>query len=360
MAYFSKLNYTLGDEDTLPEYQLLPQDVKHVVAVAGSGGRVVPLVAKHPVTITCVDILQEQLDLTELRVEAIRQLSFANFMALFGYPEFPVDAEERKALFGKLNLRPQTQQRLEAFFEQSAWQPIIYLGEFEKMLQTVSKLIRFVVGDRLDVLFDFENLQEQQSFVKSKAFPHKRWTLALALFGNATALNALLYRGDFPKKNRTGSTFSIYRNMFAALFERVLCKESYFFQMLILGRLVNSRSAVMEADESLYDAIKQNLTKTQVHYAKTDIVSAINQSDEKVGFVSISDVPSFMPDDVANTFLTDISANLTEGAIVVSRGHLRITRPDTQGFNDISAQFSSLFSNERTGLWQIQCYQKQS
>lgn len=359
MAYFSKLNYALGDEDTLPEYQLLPQDAGHVVAVAGSGGRIVPLVAKRPRAITCVDILQEQLDLTELRVESIRQLSFGDFMALFGYPEYPITVDKRKALFESLTLRQQTGQRLAEFFSKSEWQAIIYLGEFERMLMTVSKLIRFVVGDKLDILFEFDNLEDQRNFVKSTAFPRKRWTLALALFGNATALNALLYRGDFPKKNRMGSTFSIYRNMFETLFGQILCRDSYFFQMLVLGRLVNARSAMMEADENLYQTIKENLAYTQIHYIQTDIVSAINKIEEPVDFVSISDVPSFMSDGPANTFLVDIAANLAPNATVVSRGHLRVVRPDSKGFNDISAQAGEVFSSERTGLWQIQCYEKQ-
>ncbi|MCV2884820.1 DUF3419 family protein [Aestuariibacter sp. AA17] len=359
MAYFSNLNYTLGDEDTLVEHQLLPQNAGHIVAIAGSGGRIVPLIAKRPKIITCVDILQEQLDLTEMRVEAIRQLPFSDFMALFGYPEYPVSTEQRQALFGKLQLRQQTQSRLQAFFQKSGWQPIIYLGKFEKMLITVSKLIRFVVGNRLDVMFEFDDLHEQRNFVKSNAFPHKRWQLALALFGNATALNALLYRGDFPQKNRKGSTFSIYRNMFSDLFNQVLCKESYFFQMLILGRLVNARTSMMEANEAIYKDIKENLTYTQVRYAQTDIVTAINGVDDAVDFVSMSDVPSFMPDDSANTFLNNIAPNLTESGMVVSRGHLRVIHPDSQGFNDISTQLVKLFGSERTGLWQIQCYQKQ-
>ena len=44
------------------------------MAVAGSGGRVLPLLARRPRRLTCVDICRPQLFLTELRVEALRAL----------------------------------------------------------------------------------------------------------------------------------------------------------------------------------------------------------------------------------------------------------------------------------------------
>ena len=46
--YFNQLNYTLGNEDTSLELAILPERVGHVFSVAGSGGRVVPLLAKFP------------------------------------------------------------------------------------------------------------------------------------------------------------------------------------------------------------------------------------------------------------------------------------------------------------------------
>ncbi|NQZ11579.1 MAG: DUF3419 family protein, partial [Algicola sp.] len=344
--------------DTLPEFNLLPFDSGHVVAVAGSGGRIVPLIAKRPKTITSVDILSEQLDLTQLRVEAIRQLEFQDFMGLFGYPEYPLSANDRKTLFGEVKLTLQTQTRLTAMFEANKWGPIIYMGEFEGMLIKVSKLIRLIIGNRLERLFEFDDIEQQRAFVHSSAFPVRRWKLALKLFGNATALNALLYRGDFPKKNLSGSTYSIYKGMFAHLMDNVLCKDSYFFQMLILGKLVSSKTAMMEADPAIFKQIKENLKDTQVNYQQGDIISAVDGIDGEVDFISISDVPSFMPDEAADAFLINVQHKLSPCARVVSRGHLRVVKPKTAGFRDITEDAAALIKGERTSLWHIQMYEK--
>jgi S-adenosylmethionine-diacylglycerol 3-amino-3-carboxypropyl transferase len=356
--YFSKLNYSLGDEDSMPEYNLLPFDSGHVVAVAGSGGRIVPLIAKRPKSITSVDILSEQLDLTELRVEAIRQLEFQDFMGLFGYPEYQRTASSRKTLFASVKLKPQTQTRLMALFDANRWGPIIYMGEFEGMLIKVSKLIRLIVGKHLDRLFEFDDIEQQRAFVHSDAFPYKRWKLALKLFGNATALNALLYRGDFPKKNLPGSTYSIYKKMFADLMDNVLCKDSYFFQMLILGKLIASKTAMMEADPEVFKQIKESLKDTQVNYQQGDIISVVDNIDGEVDFISISDVPSFMPDEAADAFLANVQHKLSPSARVVSRGHLRVVKPKTEGFRNMTEDSAPLIKGERTSLWHIQMYEK--
>ncbi|NBW81737.1 DUF3419 family protein, partial [bacterium] len=74
-AYFNTLNYSLANEDTALELGILPEQRRHVLSVAGSGARVLPLFAKSPQRLTCVDLSQEQLFLTELRIESARVLS---------------------------------------------------------------------------------------------------------------------------------------------------------------------------------------------------------------------------------------------------------------------------------------------
>jgi S-adenosylmethionine-diacylglycerol 3-amino-3-carboxypropyl transferase len=357
MSYFSKLNYTLGDEDTISEYSIIPNDCENVISISGSGGRVVPLIGKHPKVLTCVDVLQEQLDLTMLRIESIKQLNYYDFMRLLGYPEHPVTNDNRKKIFDTIILDNDVKSRLIRQFECENWGPIIYQGEFEKMLIKLSKLIRFILGDSLDRLFGFDDLVEQRRFFDSKYFPSKRWNLAILIFGNGVALNTLLYRGDFPKKNLEGSTYSCYKKMFEYLFRNVLCKESFFLQMLLLGKLKNSQESMLEADEEIFNSVKLALDSTKVYYQKNDIVSAIRDNLSKFDFVSMSDVPSFMVNGSENSFLLDISDNLLPECKVVTRGHLRITNPDYFGYDKIKLDELNL-PIEKTSLWKLQCYSK--
>ncbi len=342
----------------MPEYTILQAGVDHVVSVAGSGSRITPLIAKGPKRITCVDVLREQLDLTELRVEAIRQLNYHDFMTLFGYPEGEYSPGSRRQIFESLSLDEDISYRIKPFLTAAQWEPIIYLGEFERMLQTISRLMRLIIGDRMDAMFGLESLEEQRAFIASKRFPRKRWLLALKLFGNTTAFNMLLFRSDFPKKNLEGPTWSHYQRMFTALLDNVLVRDSYFFQLLILGKLVNSTHCILEANEAIFNAIKSNLAYTEVAYCQGDILSDIQQVEEPVDLVSISDVPSFLPDDIAQNFLQHIKHKVKSGGTVISRGHLRVISPDSSDYLDVTKDLTNPVISDRTSLWTINVYKK--
>ena len=101
-GYFDDLNYTLGNEDSSLEYNLLPKDTKHVLAIAGSGSRILPLLAKHPKKLTCIDTSSLQLYLTELRIETLRSLEYDKFLAFWGYPTHSLAPEERKKVLTEL------------------------------------------------------------------------------------------------------------------------------------------------------------------------------------------------------------------------------------------------------------------
>ena len=103
-SYFNKLNYTLANEDTRMELDMLEPGVGHVLCVAGSGGRVLPLLAKGPKRMTCVDLSQPQLYLVELRIESCRALTHKEFLSFWGYPPSPADPDTRKTLFKKIKL----------------------------------------------------------------------------------------------------------------------------------------------------------------------------------------------------------------------------------------------------------------
>lgn len=112
----------------------------------------------------------------------------------------------------------------------------IYLGRSERTLQTLASVNRRVTGRSGQALFAHGDLGAQRDYLARK-FPQWRWRLVLALLGNSTVLNSLLYKGEFPRKNIQGSTYGIYRDLFARLFQNTLAKTSFFLQMVFLGRL---------------------------------------------------------------------------------------------------------------------------
>lgn len=355
-AYFDEqLNYSLGDEDSSVELAVLPARARHVVSIAGSGGRVLPLLARSPRRLTCVDISTPQLALTELRLAALRALEHEEYVSFLGYPPRPMTPTERRERFQRLELSAEARSTLERIFEASGWARIVYLGRFEKTMAQLAKVNRLLTGRAGQRIFEATDLEAQRAYLAS-SFPRARFRTVLLLLGNATVLNSLLYKGDFPKKNLPGSAYSIYRGIFDRLFTRFLARESYFLQLVFFGELRYAEGNPIECDPAIYAQARRALTETEVAYVKGDVLEVVRGASDAVDFLSLSDVPTFFKGPLEDQFLQQMRPGLDRGALVVTRGHLRVVRPDTSGFESVASQYQEAIDRERTQLWQVQIY----
>lgn len=143
--YFERLNYALGDEDAALEYAILPKRAGHVVGVAGSGGRLLPLLARKPARMTCADISAPQLAFTRLRFALLKQTDHESFMDFMGYRTGTLTTR-RQAIFQHLDLPREDRRWLADLFQARRWQAPIYMGAFERTLQRLAKINGLFTG----------------------------------------------------------------------------------------------------------------------------------------------------------------------------------------------------------------------
>ncbi|QKJ68276.1 DUF3419 family protein (plasmid) [Deefgea piscis] len=354
--YFKNLNYTLGDEDPTPELAMLPVSSAHVLAIADCGSRIVPLLAKKPSKLTCVDINREQLAVCELRIALLRDVSLTEYKQFLGY-EGLMPPETRKAIFNQLSLNDGARNILRDMFENISWGSMLYCGKFEQMLRKLKAINSLFTGSAGRGIFDCTNLSEQQTYYRT-SFPHWRWRCVLALLGNSTALNSLLYKGDFPKKNRPSSHFSIYNQIFDTLLGKRLARKSFFLQILFFGEIRYQDGLPLECSPDVFEAAKAGAKQCQISFSHNDVFVE-SQRHYDLDFVSLSDVPSFLSPDQENQFLTRLRLNLTPGGKVVVRAHLRQPWPEMEGFVDVSQKYQDSAESESTQLWSFHIYEHQ-
>lgn len=354
--YFESLNYSMGDEDSALELALLPPRAAQVVAVAGCGGRVLPLLAKQPQRLVCVDILPQQLALTRLRLALLAHAERETFLQFFGYRD-GMGAPARKALLDALALPDADHELLVRLFDAAGWREPIYLGRFERMLQTLHRITRLVTGASARGLFDCADLEEQRRYLATR-FPRRRWAAVVALLGNSAVLNSLLYRGEFPRNNLGISSYRRYTQIFEALFTQLPARASFFLQMVFFGKLAYEEGFPVECDATVYAQARQGLQQCAVDVVQSDIVDAI-AARRGVDFVSLSDVLSFLPDSAAHEALQRLRPGLAADALIVLRGHLRVVRPDASGFVEVGDHHRPAIAGERTQLWHTHVYQLQ-
>ncbi|CAI8839038.1 DUF3419 family protein [Pseudomonas sp. IT-347P] len=355
--YFKRLNYALGDEDTALEYAILPKHAGHVAGVAGCGGRMLSLLARSPARMTCADISAPQLAFTRLRFALLEQTDHEAFMDFMGYRS-GIPARRRQSIFRHLDLPSQDRRWLADLFNSRHWQPPIYLGAFEQTLQRLAKVNGLFTGKAGRAIFQCRDLGEQAAYYRSH-FPRMRWKAVIALLGNAAVLNSLLYRGAFPRNNLGISSRKAYLGIFHTLFTTQIVRESFFLQMLFFGELRYPQGFPLECDPQVFQQARKALSGCELTVVQGDIVDCIMQHRD-VDFVSLSDVPSFMPPAVGTGVLQRIQPALSKHAHVVIRGHLHVVQPDRTGFCDVTEQYQDAIARETTQLWRVQVYRQTS
>ena len=354
--YFKSLNYSLGNEDTTFEVEMVKKlNPKKVLAVAGSGGRSLPLLCHGPSDLYCVDLSKEQIHLTELRSSCYKEFSLEDYLLFWGYPPYEPEDNTRKrnTLFNELELSNDCKHFFSRLYDEINWISPLYLGKWEKTFQVVAKIIKKIMGSQHDKLFEFSTIEDQMNYYK-RDFPHLRWRFLVFLMGNKSFFNALLYKGHFIEKNVEESHFQYYLNNFDHLINNIVAKESFFLQLVFLGKVMTKEGIPIEADPSVFDDIKRSLNEgnASVHLEQKDIFELVKEIDN-IDFFSFSDVPSYFTGNIEKNFLQNIKPCLSANSIVVLRYYLRVSEVDETGYEDVTKDYKDLIRKEKVGMYRI-------
>ncbi len=359
--YFYDLNYTLANEDTSLEYYLVKHfSPRRILSVCGSAGRVTPLLAAKPEILTSIDISEAQLKLLQLKIATIAQFDYADYLRFWGFAPYGVEnnIEKRRELFSHLELDEGVKNFFMGIFEKHQWQGILYIGKWEQTFKKLNVICRKILGCACDDAFAFTSMESQREYFKKK-FPWWRWRLVLFILGNKSIFNALLYKGDFVKKNVPGTHYNYYFNAFAQLFSHALTRKSFFLQLCFLGKIEFVEGNTIDADRKVFVEMKQAVESTKINFSQTDLVSAFKglKEDERYDFASISDVPSYFSGEMECSFLQDIRQGMNPGGIVVLRSYLRVPQANLDGYRDVSIDYLDLIESETVQMYRIQILQ---
>lgn len=356
--YFHHLNYSLGNEDSTVEYEALPERVGRVLCVAGSGSRVLPLVARRPSRVVCVDVSPEQLHLTELRVQAARTLTHREYLQFFGYPPAPADPDLRRRIFDRIPMSDPTRACFLDIFDHRGWESMLYDGRWERTFGKLARINGMLTRAAGRGLFEARTDEEHRAYL-ARHFPRTAWLLTLLLLGNPLVFNLMLYKGDFPRKNLPGTPFGFYRRAFDNLFGLGPARENFFLQIVFFGRLVYEQGNPIECRPDVFRRIQDALASTEIEYHRGDIIEAAASATEPFDFISLSDVPSYFAPPVEQTYLQQVRRGLADRGRVVVRYYLRKPeRTDRRGFRDITSSFAAPIRREKVGVYQIEVFER--
>ena len=361
--YFGQLNYTLGNEDTSVDLEIIKRlGSQNVFSIAGCGSRALPLLEQCE-SIVLNDVGPYQLSLSRLRACLYRQVSFQDFLLFFDYPPYHSqdNSRRRKEIFYSLELDVQDKDFFFGVFSEINWNSILYYGKWERTFQTLSKGLRVILKKEHDKIFEFHDLEAQRKYYYEK-FSNLNWKALLFLLGNKSVFNALLYKGDFIVKNYPESHFEYYKKSFENLFTNSLARESFFAHLCFHGRINHSDGNPVEAWEKNFKAVKERMLSAEnaVEMVQGNMVELLQSPlyQDQFDYLSLSDVPSYFQGAVEKNFLQEMAPALKKGGVVCMRHYLR--KPDCikDGFRDITDDFVDITAHEKVGVYRFEILEK--
>lgn len=360
--YFSDLNYTLSNEDTRIEFELLPENAERVFSIAGSGARCLPLIARQPKYLDVIDMSVSQLYLCELRLQAMKQLTYEEYLFLLGYrgalQAGGDSGDDREVLFKKLTLSPAAHAY---WVERTAgWKTrgFILLGRWESHFQKLGRLFRDVLKCDFSKVFEAQSLEEQIELYETH-WPKVRWNSFIRIAASEFVFNKFLYKGHFSGKadhkteQRAPSQFIMEE--FDRIFRTQLVRKNYFMQILFLGRIAYEEGLPLEAHAATVEAVKNS--KTEVRYLHGNLLEELPK--HAYDFISLSDTISYLEQNDANQILQKLNPAMKSGSQMIIRSFMRApTAIDLNGWEALKEKDLWAQRKDGTGVYQFHIFKK--
>jgi S-adenosylmethionine-diacylglycerol 3-amino-3-carboxypropyl transferase len=351
---FEGLNYSFGNEDNCVETELLEENTRQVVSVCHSGSQLIPFLTRKPSAITFVDVSEEQLVIAALRLHLLQRLSHDEFLRFWGYP--PHDGKTLEAFRKEAVQDFNDRDQVRAWMSQGKWQEPLYLGKWERTAAKLSKLYRFLLGQRGLGLFDCKTLEHQHQFLRND-FPRNRWKLLVKAVSVLAASYAYINKQSIPPATHPKQLFGEYARIFDALLHGSIARDNFFFELLVFGRLKSAKP--LEAQRSVYEQAQSWVSQCRVRFVRSDILDYIKQVEQRLDFVTLSNVPSYFTGAQRTGYLQEIRPALNNGGKVVARTFLSHAEPVLDGYNNQTSSARSVLSAECTQVYKISLYEKQ-
>lgn len=307
--FFSRLSYSFGNEDWNSEYKALKiQPTDRVLCITASGDRALNLLYKDCAEVVSVDMNKIQNYLLKLKCASLEELSYEDYLSfLFGGPHL-------EHLMDKIFLRLDDETRV--FWQKNRKmlkRGIIYQGKLEIWFKRLSRLIRLFRGNKIKHLFQIENFEEQQEFVKkhwnTRAWKRFHEIMLNPWFTRFVLKDPALYFNVDSSINSIGTYIHQRMNQYLMNFP---VRNSLVLSFIFKGEVYKEAySPCMLEEESR--TIRGRLDRLSIH--TDNIINFLeNSPDNSFDCYSLSDVASYLDEHDFRRLLNEVHRTARKGA----------------------------------------------
>lgn len=301
-AFFNRFSYTLGNEDWDNEYdalQIVPED--NILCISASGDRPLNLLCKKPNEIVAIDLNSYQINLLKLKMAAIKNLSYKDYIEFVGL----IPSRRRLEIFGKIESSLDAEEKTFWKGRQKILSDgIIFGGMYEKYIRVGGRIFRMFCGKKIDKLFTFDNVEDQFLFFKN-CVNTLLWKVKSRIIFNPWGVKYILKDPGFYEYIRKDVSFT--RHLIHCFEENIknrLYRDNFYLSFIFRG-YIEPHQYPPYLKEEFFETLKNNLFRIKIK--EQNIINFLNTLENKsFSKYSLSDVYSYLNETDRETLLREM------------------------------------------------------
>lgn len=347
-----KLVFTHNWEDPESDHQALRiKSNDAVIAITSGGCNVLGFLLADPAVIYSIDINPTQSWLLELKIAAIKNLEFDDFIAFSGLKE----SYNRLQIFERL--KPGLSKDALAFWNNQKkilQRGFIMNGKYEGFIKLAGKFINLLQGKkRIHGLFKEKTKEEQEAYF-DKVWDTRRFHYMFKILFNKPMLARRGLVADYFHFDDGSRSFaeSFYKRSKKA-FRNIPVKGNYFLSLYLTGRYRNDDEVPAYLKRAHFEIIKSRVDRIQIFTDEAQHwIDAM--PDASIDCFALSNICELMSDKDTNRLFTAVYRTSRTNARVIFR-NLMIPRdvPEALIGKIVKDEFLSkqIYDNDRSFVY---------
>jgi S-adenosylmethionine-diacylglycerol 3-amino-3-carboxypropyl transferase len=311
--------YSTSDEDSNSELRALkvsPTDT--VVSVTGSGCRTLSLLTQNPRTIISVDYSPGQSYLLQLKLAAIRALSYDRLLEFFGVDP----CQSRWEMFQSLHA--QIPPEAAAYFSGhrlAIEKGILFAGRHEQFyIRFVAPVMHLLFGRSLKRIYSCVTIEEQRKIYRDK-LDGKVWRWLIRKSFSERNLRRVFNDQNYRFEMDVASSSEYMLERLGHTFSHHLAKDNHWMSFMLNGKYPSRSCLPHFLLQESCQAIRRATTEVKV---VTDVLGSYLKGlpDESVDKFALSDVTSCIGRDEFTALLAEVARTGKPGGQVCYRNFL--------------------------------------
>lgn len=259
-----------------------------VLSIVSGGENIFALLLKNPKQLVGVDSKKEQIYLTKLKIEAIRNLNYEEFVSFLGFK----DSNSRISIY--YNLKKNLTKEEISFWDHNVnaiKKGIVHSGKLERYLNSFRKFALPVIISKKNIK-QFLSLSSKEAQVAfyNKCWDTKRFRFLFKIFFSKKGLKSGRDKKYFKFSDEKNISSHYLKRVEHAL-KNIPIKTNYFMQYLLTGTTKTPFEGHPYLDKNNFKLIKELLKKGKLKLVHSDVKSyLLKESKQKFSKFNLSDI----------------------------------------------------------------------